>query len=73
MVQEDNTVKIDNRIVSTNAIRSILTSLQVEYAGKTNLVIRAHENSSTNTYTSILDAAKKAEILNVMMEPYKES
>ena len=72
-ISENNTILIGDRAVSKESVRSVFASKHTETAGNVAFMILAHENSNTDTYISVLDAAEKTRITNLIMEPYKGS
>lgn len=62
---------IDKRRVDIRAVRSLIAQKSAENPDG-GVVVRAHEQSTANTYVAIADAAREAKIFNVSLVPFKD-
>lgn len=62
---------IDQRRVDIRAVRSLIAQKSAEHPDG-GVVVRAHEQSTANTYVTIADAAREAKIFNVSLVPYSD-
>ncbi len=62
---------IDQRRVDIRAVRSLIAQKSAENPDG-GVVVRAHEQSTANTYVTIADAAREAKIFNVSLVPYAD-
>ncbi len=62
---------IDQRRVDIRAVRSLIAQKSAENP-EGGVVVRAHEQSTANTYVTIADAAREAKIFNVSLVPYAD-
>ncbi len=64
-------IYIDQRRVDIRAVRSLIAQKAAENP-EGGVVVRAHEQSTANTYVSIADAAREAKVYNVSLVPFKD-
>lgn len=64
-------IYIDNRRVDKRSVRSLIAQKHAE-APEGGVVVRAHEESSAETYITIADAAREAKVGNVSLVPFKD-
>lgn len=71
MVDKQNEVFIDGRRVDVRSVRSLVAQKSAANQGGS-LVVRAHEDSFTETYIKIADAARDASVYNISLVPFKD-
>lgn len=71
LVDEQNDVFIDNRRVDLRSVRSLIAQKNASNPGSS-VVVRAHENSDTETYVKIADASRDAKVFNIALVPYAD-
>lgn len=71
VVDEQNDVFIDGRRVDLSSVRSLIAQKNAAAPGG-GVVVRAHEDSNTDTYMQIADASRDASVFNIMLIPYEE-
>ena len=69
MVDEQDEVFVDGRRVDVRQVRSLIAQKAASAEGGS-VVIRAHEESSTETYMQIADASRQANVFNVSLVPF---
>lgn len=69
VVDEQNEVFIDGRRVDIRSVRSLIAQKTAANPGG-GVVVRAHENSNTETYVAIADASQDASVYNVSLVTY---
>lgn len=69
-VTENNKVLIDNRAVEVAALRSLISQKASALGKEAGVVVNAHEQSSTEMYVAILDAAHQEKIYAVSLRTY---
>lgn len=70
-VTSSDEIYIDQRRVDIRAVRSLIAQKSAENP-ESGVVVRAHEQSTANTYVAIADAAREAKIFDVSLVPYDE-
>jgi len=70
-VSPNDEIYIDQRRVDIRAVRSLIAQKSAENP-EGGVVVRAHEQSTTQTYVAIADAAREAKIYNVSLVPYAD-
>lgn len=70
-VKATDEIFIDTRRVDVRSIRSLIAQKKAENP-EASVIVRAHEQSSTETYVAIADAAREAKIYNVSLVPFKD-
>lgn len=70
-VSASDEIYIDQRRVDIRAVRSLIAQKSAENPDG-GVVVRAHEQSTANTYVSIADAARAVNISNVSLVPYAD-
>ena len=70
-VKSNDEIFIDTRRVDIRAVRSLIAQKKAENP-EASVVVRAHEQSTAETYVSIADAAREAKIYSVSLVPYKD-
>lgn len=71
LVDEQNDVFIDNRRVDLRSVRSLIAQKNASNPGSS-VVVRAHEDSDTETYVKIADASRDAKVFNIALVPYAD-
>lgn len=71
MVDKQNDVFIDGRRVDIRSVRSLVAQKSAANPGG-GVVVRAHEDSHTDTYIQIADAARDAKVFNVSLVPFSD-
>lgn len=71
MVDDQNDVFIDGRRVDIRSVRSLIAQKNAANPGA-GVVVRAHEDSNTETYIKIADASRDAQVSNILLVPYKD-
>lgn len=72
LVDAQNEVFIDGRRVDIRSVRSLIAQKNAANPGG-GVVVRAHEESSTETYVKIADASRDASVMDVSLVPYADS
>jgi biopolymer transport protein ExbD len=72
LVDAQNEVFIDGRRVDIRSVRSLIAQKNAANPGGS-VVVRAHEDSSTETYVKIADAAADANVGGVSLVPFRDS
>jgi biopolymer transport protein ExbD len=72
VVDAQNEVFIDGRRVDVHSVRSLIAQKNAANPGG-GVVVRAHEDSSTETYVKIADASRDANVMDVSLIPYADS
>lgn len=72
LVDAQNEVFIDGRRVDIRSVRSLIAQKNAANPGG-GVVVRAHEDSSTETYVKIADASRDANVMDVSLIPYSNS
>ena len=62
---------IDQRRVDIRSVRSLIAQASAENP-EGGVVVRAHEESTAETYVAIADAAREAKIFDVSLVPYTD-
>ena len=70
-VTSSDEIFIDQRRVDIRAVRSLIAQKHAENPEGA-VVVRAHEESSAQTYVEIADAAREADVYNVSLVPFDE-
>lgn len=70
-VTSSDEIFIDQRRVDIRAVRSLIAQQSAENP-EAGVVVRAHEQATTETYVAIADAAREAKIYNVSLVPYAD-
>lgn len=70
-VDSQDDVFIDNRRVDIRSVRSLIAQKNASNPGSS-VVVRAHENSTTDTYVQIADASRDAKVFNIALVPYAD-
>lgn len=70
-VNSADEIFIDQRRVQLSAVRSLIAQKAAENP-EGGVVVRAHEQSTAETYVGIADAARSAKIFNVSLVPYSD-
>ncbi|MCR6651535.1 MAG: biopolymer transporter ExbD [Cellvibrionaceae bacterium] len=71
LVDAQNEVFIDGRRVDIRSVRSLIAQKNAANPGG-GVVVRAHENSNTETYIKIADASRDANVSDVSLVPYND-
>lgn len=71
LVDAQNEVFIDGRRVDIRSVRSLIAQKNAANPGG-GVVVRAHEDSSTETYVKIADASRDASVMDVSLVPYND-
>lgn len=71
LVDSQDEIFIDGRRVNVRDVRSLIAQKAAASQGG-NVVVKAHEESSTETYMSIADASRMADVWNISLVPYKD-
>ena len=71
MVSSQDEITIDGRRVDLRAIRSLVAQKKAE-SPQSSVIVRAHEDSSTEKYVSIADAACAANACGVSLVSYND-
>lgn len=71
MVSAQNDITIDGRRVDLRAVRSLVAQKKAE-SPESSVVVRAHEDSSAETYVGIADAAYAANVGGVSLVPFND-
>lgn len=71
MVDAQNEVFIDGRRVDIRSVRSLIAQKNAANPGG-GVVVRAHEESSTETYVKIADASRDANVMDVSLVPFND-
>ena len=69
VVDSQDQITIDGRRVDLRAVRSLVAQKKAE-SPESSVVVRAHEDSSTETYVGIADSAYAAKAGGVSLVPY---
>lgn len=69
VVDEQDNITIDGRRVDMRAVRSLVAQKKAE-SPESSVVVRAHEDSKTETYVGIADAAYAANAGGVSLVPF---
>jgi biopolymer transport protein ExbD len=72
VVDSANDVFIDGRRVDIRSVRSLIAQKAAANPGG-GVVVRAHENSNTETYIKIADASRDASVFDISLVPYKDT
>ena len=72
MVDAQNEVFIDGRRVDIRSVRSLIAQKNAANPGG-GVVVRAHEESSTETYVKIADASRDANVMDVSLVPFNDN
>ncbi len=70
-VDKQNDVFIDNRRVDIRSVRSLIAQKNASNPGSS-VVVRAHDDSATDTYMQIADASREARVFNISLVPYSD-
>lgn len=70
-IDKQNEVFIDGRRVDIRSVRSLVAQKSAANPGG-GVVVRAHEDAHTETYISIADAARDANVYDISLVPFKE-
>ena len=70
-MKSNDEIFIDTRRVDVRAVRSLIAQKKAENP-EASVIVRAHEESTTETYVSIADAAREANIGAISLVPYKD-
>lgn len=70
-VSSADEIYIDNRRIDSRSVRSLIAQKHAE-APEGSVVVRAHEESSAETYMLIADAAREAKVYSVSLVPFKD-
>lgn len=71
VVDAQNEVFIDGRRVDIRSVRSLIAQKTAANPGG-GVVVRAHEDSNTETYVAIADASQDASVYNVSLVTYSD-
>lgn len=71
IVDAQNDVFIDGRRIDIRSVRSLIAQKNAANPGG-GVVVRAHENSNTETYIKIADASRDANVFDVSLVPYSD-
>lgn len=71
MVDKQNDVFIDGRRVDIHSVRSLIAQKNAANPGA-GVVVRAHEDSTTETYIKIADASRDAQVYDIMLVPFND-
>lgn len=69
-VTSSNEIFFDNQRIDIRSVRSRIAQKHAEWPDAP-VVVRAHEESTAETYIAIADAAREAKIFNVSLVPFK--
>lgn len=72
LVDQQSDVHIDGRRVDLRSVRSLIAQKSAAGTGAPSVVVRAHENSYTETYAAIVDASRDANVFDVSLIPYND-
>ena len=70
-VTSSDEIFIDQRRVDIRSVRSLIAQKHAENP-EASVVVRAHENSTAESYIAIADAAREANIYNVALVPFAD-
>lgn len=70
-VNSNDEIFIDTRRVDIRAVRSLIAQKKAENP-EGSVIVRAHEQSTAETYVSIADAAQEAKVSTVSLVPYAD-
>lgn len=70
-VDEQNDIFVDGRRVDVRSVRSLIAQKNAANPGSS-VVVRAHENSSTETYMKIADASRDASVYEISLVPFSK-
>lgn len=70
-VKATDEIFIDTRRVDIRSVRSLIAQKKAENP-QAAVIVRAHEQSSAESYVAIADAAREAKISNVTLVPFKD-
>ena len=70
-VKSNDEIFIDTRRVDVRAVRSLIAQKKAENP-EAAVIVRAHEESTAETYVSIADAAREANVGAISLVPYKD-
>lgn len=68
-VDANDEIYIDGRRVDVRSVRSLIAQKHAENP-EAPVVVRAHEESSANTYVQVADAAREANVMAVSLVPF---
>lgn len=68
-VDKSDSVFIDGRKVDVRSVRALIAQKNAANPGSS-VVVRAHEDSSTDTYVQIADASRDANVFNISLVPF---
>lgn len=68
-VKSNDEIFIDTRRVDVRAVRSLIAQKKAENP-EAAVIVRAHEESTAQTYVAIADAAREAKVGTVSLVPY---
>lgn len=68
-VDANDEIYIDGRRVDVRSVRSLIAQKHAE-SPEAPVVVRAHEESSANTYVQVADAAREAKVMAVSLVPF---
>lgn len=71
VVDDQDDVFVDNRRIDINSVRALVAQKSAANPGG-GVVVRAHEESSTDTYVKIANASQEAKIYNVSLVTYTD-
>jgi len=71
LVDEQDEVFFEARRVDVSAVRSLLAQ-KLASDPNAKVVVRAHNESTTNTYVQIADASRSAGIIDILLIPFGE-
>lgn len=71
MVDDQDDVWIDGRRVDVRAVRAMIAQKNATNPGG-GVVVKAHEDSTTDTYIQIADAARDAGVFSVSLIPFAD-
>ncbi len=69
-VSSNNTLQMDNRTIEASALRSLISQRASIDGEDTSIVVNAHEQSSTEMYVAIVDAAHQANVHAVSLRTF---
>lgn len=69
-VSSSDEITIDNRAVSINAIRALISQKQAE-TPDTPVIVNAHEQASANSYVAIIDAINQARVEDFTLKTHE--
>lgn len=70
-VTSSDEIFMDSQRIDVRSVRSRIAQKHAEFP-EAPVVIRAHEQSTAETYVAIADAAREAKIYNVSLVPFKD-